>query len=299
MTILNRLIPHRLGEIARATVFPMDQAGSKRRFVLIYIVRLFFLVGRRLWRDKCPRQSAALAFQTLLSIVPLLAVAVAVASTLDLDIYRERMMDYLEAHLLPASASAVGRQVVELAGGVRPKTLGIAGGATLVFLAMTLLFNVERVVNEIFRCQRPRRFWTRGIIALFLLLGAPVAFGLSLYFTRDLLTLPHFLNAGLPLLFTILTLFLSYWLLPHTKISIRHATVAALSAGVFFEGFKVGFAFYAQHLGATLNYVYGTFAILPLFMVWMYMAWLIFLFGAELNAALHEVRRHDRFMNGE
>ena len=61
------------------------------------------------------------------------------------------------------------------------------------------------------------------------------------------------------------------------------------------EMFKIGFAIYARHLGQTLSYVYGTFAILPLFMVWMYMAWLIFLFGAELNAAFHEVKRHDRF----
>ncbi len=295
MHFLSRFIPRRVGDIARATVFPADLVSSKRRFVLIYLVRLFFLVGRRLWRDNCPRQSAALAFQTMLSLVPLIAVAVAVATTLDLDIYRERMMRLLESHLLPESASAVGRHVVQLASGIRPKALGIVGGATLVFLAMTLFFNVEQVINDIFRSAKRRHIWTRAIIAFLLLVGAPGAFGLSLYFTRDMLALPGFLNAALPLLFTILTLFLSYWLLPHTKIRVPHALVSALLAGVIFESFKFGFAFYARHLGVTLPYVYGTFAILPLFMVWIYLAWLIFLFGAELNAALHEVKRHDRF----
>ena len=57
----------------------------------------------------------------------------------------------------------------------------------------------------------------------------------------------------------------------------------------------MGFALYARHLGVTLSYVYGTMAILPLFMIWVYLAWIIFLFGAELNAALHEVKRHDTF----
>ncbi|MCP4600626.1 MAG: YihY family inner membrane protein [Proteobacteria bacterium] len=295
MDFLTRLIPRRLGDIARATVFPVDQVVSKRRFFIIYFVRLFFLVGRRLWRDNCPRQSAALAFQTMLSLVPLLAVAVAVASTFELDIYQERMTSFLEIHLVPESAGEVGRRIVELANGVRSKTFGIAGGATLVFLAMTLLFNVEQSVNYIFRCAKPRRLWTRILAAFMLLIGAPLTFGLSLYFTGDLLTLPHFLNAGLPLFFTFLSLFLCYWLLPHTEIRIRHAFISALATGVIFEAFKIGFAFYAKHLGVTISYVYGTFAILPLFMLWIYVAWLIFLFGAELNAALHEVKRHDRF----
>jgi membrane protein len=66
-------------------------------------------------------------------------------------------------------------------------------------------------------------------------------------------------------------------------------------AGVLLEIFKTAFAFYAKHLGETLSYIYGTFAILPLFMIWLYLAWVIFLFGAELNAALHEVSHYDRF----
>jgi membrane protein len=289
------MFPQRLGDIARATVFPTDLADSKRRFIAIYLLRLFFLVGRRLWSDRCPRQAAALAFQTMLSMVPLLAVAVAVASTLELAPYQQRLTAFLEAHLVPESASAAGHQIIALASGIRPKALGIAGGATLVLLSLTLLLNVEGVMNEIFRCQKSRRILTRTVTALLLLIGSPVTLGLSLYFTGDLLALPGFLNASLPFLFTLTALFLSYWLLPHTGIKIKNALVAAFIAGVLFEGFKVGFAFYARHLGVTLSYVYGTFAILPLFMVWIYVAWLVFLFGAELNAALHEVRRHDRF----
>jgi membrane protein len=93
----------------------------------------------------------------------------------------------------------------------------------------------------------------------------------------------------------VIALFLCYWRLPRTKVLVRHSFVAAFVAGVMFELVKFGFAVYARRAGAVLSPVYGTLVILPLFMVWVYVAWLIFLFGAELSAALHEVRRHDLF----
>ena len=290
-----RSIRKYLSEISRATVFPMDMASSKRRFILIYAVRLLFLVGRRLWKDRCPRKAAALAYQTLLSVVPLLAIILAVASTLELEPYVQKLISSLETVLLPEVAADAGTKVRALVEGLRPKTLSIFGGVSLVMISLTLLFNVEQITNEIFRCARARKLWLRTLSSLLLLTLAPLAFGMSLYYTGRFLYLPRGASAFIPFIFTVLSLFLSYWRLPHRKILIRHSLVSAVVAGAFFEGVKLAFAFYAKHLGVTLSYVYGTMAILPIFMIWIYVAWLIFLFGAELNAALHEVKRHDRF----
>jgi membrane protein len=242
-----------------------------------------------------PRQAAALSFQTLLSLVPLVAIVVAVASTLDLGWIEQRLIAFLETQLVPEAASDVSARVVELAAAVRPRTLGVVGGASLVVLAVTLLFNVEAVINDVFRVRRSRRFWLRALTALVLLAAAPAAIGVSVYFTGQILALPRFAAALVPLLLTILVLFLCYWRLPHTPTGIRHSLVAATVAGVGLELFKYGFALYVRHLATTISAVYGTLAILPLFMVWIYLTWLIFLFGAELSAALHEVRHHDRF----
>ncbi|MFO8070841.1 MAG: YihY/virulence factor BrkB family protein [Polyangia bacterium] len=283
------------GEMARATVFPEGIVSSRRQFVLVFAIRLLFLVGRRLWRDQMPRQAAALAFQTLLSLVPLLAVVLSVASTLELDWLRERMLGYLQAQLLPEAASEVGRYVTDLARGIRPRTLGVIGVATLVAISVTMLFNIEVALNDVFRAARGRRLWLRVTAALVVLIGAPLAFGLSLYFSGKLLVLTGFASAWLPLLLTTAALFLCYWRLPHTPTMIRHSLVAAVVAGVGLELLKYGFALYARHLAVTVSAIYGTLAILPLFMLWIYLAWLLFLFGAELSAALHEVGRHDRF----
>ncbi len=284
-----------ISNIARATVFPRDLVISKRRFVGIYSIRLMFLVGHRLWKDRCMRQAAALAYQTFLSLVPLLAIALAVASTLELEPYMDRVSSALEGILLPAAAADAGQHIRDLVTSIKPKTLTIFGGITLVFLAMTLLFNVEQITNDIFRCSKSRKFWLRILTGLALLIFAPLAVGLSFYFTGKLFFLPHAAAVVLPFIFTVTALFLCYWRLPHRKILIRHSLVSALTAGLIFEAVKMGFALYARHLGVTLSYVYGTMAILPLFMIWVYLAWLIFLFGAELNAALHEVKRHDTF----
>lgn len=286
------------GEIARATIFPVELATTRSRFAMIYGVRLLFLVGRRLWRDRCPTQAAALAYQTFLSLVPMLALVLALGSIFGMERYIDRVIGVLEAQLLPETAADIGGRIRDIAGSVRPGALGIAGGAALAVLAMTLVFNVDQAVNGIFRCSVSPRILTRALTAVVLLPLASAAFGLSLYYTGRLFTLPRFATAFLPLLFTVLALFLCYWRLPRTKVRVRPSLVAALTAGVMFEIVKLGFAVYARNAGAALSPVYGTLVILPLFMVWVYVAWVIFLFGAELGAALHEVHRHDLFDRG-
>jgi membrane protein len=282
------------GEMARATVFPADRVDSRRRFLAIYLLRLFFLVGRRVWKDNCPRQAAALAYQTVLSLVPLLAVTVSFATWLDLVEYQTYLTRFAAQHLMPEAAEALTDYVIEAAGGVKIRALGIMGAVGLVALAMTLLFTIEGVINEIFRCSRKRPIFKRLIVAILLLTLGPLAAGLSIYFTGKFVIIPGLFSTIKPLLSTVLGLFAFYWLLPTTRVQVRHALVAAIVTGILLEALKVGFAFYVTQIGDTLSYLYGAFAILPLAMVWIYFAWLIFLFGAELNAALHEVKQHDR-----
>jgi len=286
-----------INDVARATVFPIDKASSKRLFVLIYLTRLFYLVGQRLWHDNCPRQAAALAYQTMLSIVPLLAVVVSIITSLNLDDYHKIIMEFISAHLMPDSANSISHLIIKLANSVNLKTIGVFGGLVLLILSLVLLFIIENAINEIFRLKKSRPLWERLLIALTLLVLGPLGVGLSLYYTGKLLILPQFISALKPLMFSFIPLFLCYYLIPYTKMQIKLTAVAALSTGIMLEILKIGFAFYVSQLGNTLSYLYGTFALLPLAMVWIYLIWLIFLFGAELNAGLHEVKRYDRFDN--
>ena len=105
--------------------------------------------------------------------------------------------------------------------------------------------------------------------------------------------LPDVLSVLWPLLFTMGALFIGYMLLPRRRVSVRYSLVAAFVAGIGFELLKFGFALYAKHLGVTYTNIYGAFAMIPIFLIWLYTAWLCFLFGAELSAALHEVSNRE------
>lgn len=281
-------------EMARATVFPLDRAASKHRFIVTFAVRVVFLVGRRLWQDNCPRQAGALAFQTMLSLVPLLAVSVSVITWLNLVEYQSQLTELAAAHLMPDAADSLAHYMIEAASVVRIKALGIAGGVGLFSLSIMLLLTIERAVNEIFRCSLSRPLWRRILTSISLLIVGPAAVALSAYFTGIVFILPGFLSALKPLAVSIPALFVCFYVVPNTKIQLKFAFSAALVTAVLLEALKFGFAIYVRYLGASLSYLYGAFAILPLAMLWIYLNWLIFLFGAEFSAALHEVKRHDQ-----
>ncbi|MBN2340223.1 MAG: YihY/virulence factor BrkB family protein [Deltaproteobacteria bacterium] len=283
-------------DVTRATIFPADLANSKREFILIYAVRLFFLVGQRLWHDKCLRQAAALAYQTFLSLVPLMFLGLAATTFFKFDFHIEEVIHFFESYLVPDAAAKVAQYIRDTVASIRPGALGILGGTTFLMVALTLFFTVEQIVNEIFRCKRGRKLYIRALLSIFLIITVPAAFGISLYYSGKLLFfVPDTVQTVLPAVVTITSLFFGYWLLPHRKTQKRHAVTSSIVAGVALELVKWGFALYATYLGDTLSYVYGTMAILPMFLVWIYLTWLIFLFGAELNAALHEVKHYSRF----
>jgi membrane protein len=281
--------------LARATVLPTHEVRGRRELVLVYTLRLGWLVWHRLWHDSCHQKAAALAYQTMLSLVPMLAVVAAIASALRLEQFVGTLTEYFEKNLLPEAASAAGGQVLRLVHAVEPSTLGVVAAIGLAVTAVNLLVNVESAINEVYRCSSSRRLVVRVAVAFLVLALAPPAVGVSLYLTGKLMVFPgaHLLQTLLPLALSFGALFACYRLLPGRPVRLRYALVSAAVAAVLFEAVKFGFALYARHLGQTLSYVYGALAILPLFMVWMYLCWVIFLFGAELGAALHEVRTSD------
>jgi membrane protein len=183
-----------------------------------------------------------------------------------------------------------------LASSINPGTLGILGGLSFAIISLSLMFTVEQIINEIFRCRHNRSVFKRVMISLILIILAPSTLGFSVYYAgRLLFYMPGTWILLLPFLFTAVTLYMGYWLLPHRHIKKRYAFISAIFVAIVMEITKLGFALYAKYIGFTLSYVYGTMAMVPLFMAWIYVAWLMFLFGAELNAALHEVKKYDQF----
>lgn len=258
--------------------------------------RLLPLTIRRARQEKLLQVAGSLSFTTLLSLVPLLAVSLALFTRFPVFARFEAALEqYLLKSLLPEGiARTVLRtlnQFVANAGG-----LTLAGSFFLLAAAVALLLTVENALNQIWGVQRRRPIARRvGLYLLILALGPPLL-GVSLWATSVVLgasmgafdALPpsarFVLNLG-PLMLTWAGLACLYRYVPNTRVRKRDAMVGALLASVAIELGKRGFAAYLLQL-PTYKAVYGAFAAFPMFLLWVYFSWLVTLAAALVAANL-------------
>jgi len=258
------------------------------------LLGFFLALAQRLREDRGFETAGSLTFTTLLALVPLIAVALALATPFPAF---ERAMDTLgrfaSAQLLPAGSARVTRQIAAFA--EKADELTSVGLAFLVVTAVMLMHTAEEALNRIFRVRRRRHLARRLFVYAAVLTLGPALIGASLYLTSTLvvnslgfLDLDEYRRTVVSLLafvFTCAALTLVYTVVPYRHVALRHAAVGGLVAGVVFELAKRGFGIYVAHF-PTYTMLYGAFAIIPLFLLWLYVSWVVVLFGATLTASL-------------
>jgi membrane protein len=173
----------------------------------------------------------------------------------------------------------------------------------LVFVAVTallLMFTIDRAFNDIWRVSRPRPLLQRILVYWTALTMGPLFVGASLSLTSYLISLSLgmiddppglglLLLRGASLGLTSVALALLYHVVPHRSILKRDALLGGVCAGVCLEAMKQGLSFYIAHF-PSYQLVYGAFAAVPIFLLWIYLLWLIVIAGAVLVAVLPEWR---------
>ncbi len=254
---------------------------------------------QRFLADHAPNKAAALTYTTLFAVVPMMTVTFAMLSTIPaFEGMGERIQVFVFRHFVPSTGEAVEAYLRNFT--VQARHLTWLGVAFLAVTAFTMLVTIERAFNEIWRVRQPRRgvvrfllYW--AILSLGpLLLGA--GFAVSTYITSlSMLSGPHALpGAGvllrfMPLLFSVAAFTLLYAAVPNARVPIRHALVGGLFTALLFEAAKSMFGMYVR-LFPGYQLIYGAFATVPLFLLWVYLSWLIVLFGAELVCSLSSTR---------
>lgn len=257
------------------------------------------LVGRMVRRGREERLAQAtggLAFTTVVSLVPLLAVSFALFARVPaLHPTGEAIRESLVRGLLPADITrTVLKYLAQFAGNASGLTL--LGFGALLVSALALLMTVENTLNRIWQVKKPRALPRRLALYLGMLLVGPVAVGSSLWATSHLLASsaallqaqPAWLLQALgaaPVALSAAGFACLFRFVPHTAVRWRHALVGGLLAGIAFEFGKRGFAIYLAHMPAYRT-VYGAFAPLVVFLVWVYYSWLITLLAALVAASL-------------
>ncbi len=253
---------------------------------------------RRWSRDRCPQIAGSLAFTTLLALVPTFAIAVAVLSRTPL--FGEIMVQLKVFLLLNLAPEIAGKIITVYMGEFahNARRLTLLGLGILFVTAMALMLTIDRSLNTIWRSHRKRPFLVSVLAYVLLLSVGPALIGLSVSITTYLMSLPErwaqmpspaqpILLQAIPTAVSTVTFFLIYRLVPHRKVPWKHALAGGFVAAVLFELAKEGFAMYVSY-APMYSVVYGTFAAFPFFLLWIYLSWLIVLFGAELAAALGE-----------
>jgi membrane protein len=256
----------------------------------------FRYVLRRWSEDRCPQIAGSLTYTTLLALVPVFAIAVALLSS---SPFFERVMTqfkiFLLLNLLPEIAGTIITVYLEqfAQNAARLTTVGVAA---LFVTAIALMFTIDKSLNAIWRVGHSRPYWVSALGYTLLLAAGPVLIGVSMSVTTYLVTLSlrvasvpteagSILIRGIPASMSATAFLLLYKIVPHRSVPWRHAIVGALVAAVLFETAKELFAAYVRYV-PTYNVIYGTFALVPIFLIWVYVSWLVVLFGAELTASL-------------
>ena len=252
---------------------------------------------RRLTGVGLSNTAASLAFTTLLGLVPLFTVAFAYVSRFPLfDRFEQALETLLLRFFLPGSGIAVHHYLDEFVA----KSADLRG-ISIVFVVITAVLLVAQVdieINTIWGARAPRSLGRRIFIYGLGFTAGPVLIGAAVYFAHwmieqsiaatslgdeavTLLRQPVALavDAGA---FTLL-----YAFVPARRVPFRLALVGGVLASLAFEGAKLGFTFYFAHV-QTYQLIYGAFAALPLFLLWLYLSWAIVLVGAAITATLAE-----------
>ncbi len=251
----------------------------------------------RFRRDQCSQVASSLTFTTLLALVPLITIVLSFVGMFPaLAGLIGKLREFILANLLPqSSAKLIGVYMQQFSDNASKLTF--LGGFFLALTAIMLLVTIDRTFNRIWRVSRPRPLLRRVAGYLSVLLIWPVFIGVSLTVTsyligfsldaaRGLPTVKYFLLGFLPWFLTTVAFAWLYFKIPNRVVRLSHALIGGCIAALLFELMKRGFAAYVTNF-PTYKLIYGAFASLPVFLLWLYLSWLVILLGAEIAASLH------------
>jgi membrane protein len=251
---------------------------------------------RRFREERALQTAGSLTFTTLLSLAPLLALALAVATafpafekaiaTLQAFVLQNALPDTPGVQRFMEQISSFSRNVGRLTA---------IGLGFFTVTAVMLMLTIDNTLNRIFRVQRGRTLLQNVLMYWAVLTLGPLLIGGSLSITSYLvgaslgvLDLDGALNPllrALPFVLTCAALILLYGVVPARRVEWKHAVIGGILAGIGFELAKRGFALYLSRV-PTFRLVYGAFATLPVFLLWLYLSWVVVLCGAIFTALL-------------
>jgi membrane protein len=272
------------------------------KIIFFRLCKIIYIIGHSPFIKDIINHGMALSFQVVFSLIPLLALVFSVAKGFGIADKVEPLL--LEHTVGGEIAGNLIPKIVEYVNNTNVAALGYTGLAFIIYVAISMISQIESSFNQICSVNRPRTIFRKFSDYLSVLLLAPVLLFLSLglstslsshVFIHKLLEIGLLAGAmklfifSLPWLTSILILTGLYLFIPNTKIRFFPALTAGFFAGIAWQLSQIIFIHFQVGV-ARYNAIYGTFASVPILMFWIYVSWIIVLSGALICAACQDVR---------
>lgn len=268
-------------------------------------VRVVLLAYRLYFEKSCQKSAGALTYMTLFAIVPLLTVSYSMFSIIPaFESAGAQFQALIFSQLLPGNEQIIAQYLSDFSEQARKLT--VVGVLFLMASAYFMLKNIEENFNAIWNVERERKGVSNFLLYWAILSLGPLLLGLAVFMQTYLIALRAFVGdyegwgfvdyvfEWVPWLLTAAAFTLLFVAVPNCKVRFKHALIGGISTLVVFELIKFGFGLMAAH--SDLNLIYGAFAVVPLFLLWINLSWMVILGGAVLvrSISLIQVDMKDR-----
>jgi membrane protein len=288
-------------------LWTVSPAGKLPRF-LVHLARMLVLVFEGSVRSDVFLLSAGLTYQVIFSLIPLLAVILSFFKAFG---GMSGLGDQVRAFIIKQfSAGDLGdslkNYIDQFVDQTNEATLGVVGFIVLIVTSFSLLTSMEKSFNKVWAVHTVRPILRRFTIYWAILTVAPIFLALSLTATSFLQSqflfvwlsekIPFFNSLVLtlaPFLFTWIVFTILYVMMPNTHVEFGAALIGAVVAGTLWELAKSGYVWYNTQFISAYK-IYGSLGAIPVFLLWVYISWVIVLFGAEISYGFQHVKTYRR-----
>ncbi len=240
--------------------------------------------------------ASSLSFHTILALIPIMILSFFVFSQLPVfDSSIANVKAFIFSSIMPVRHEMISEYIDKFM--QNTEQLGYIGIVFVLYVSLMFFDDFEYVVNKIFKIH-PRGFWHSISIYLFFTLMMPLGLGVSLFLSIQANILLHSYHYTSSINFLALSSYLIAWFLflilyliaPNTKVKFRNAFIASFTASLVWFSSKSLFFYYVTY-NKTYTSIYGSFSTIMFFAIWIYLSWMIFLYGVKLTYLLNNQKK--------
>ena len=230
--------------------------------------------------------SASLSFHTLLSLIPMLLISFYIFTRFHIfEKYMQKAKDFIFSFIIPTNKELIANNIEQFM--TNTSHLGLIGFIFVIYVSVMFFDDFEYVVNKIFHAK-PRSFFHSILLYFTISLLVPMMFGLSIFLSIKAKIFVSFNSSFISYIMIWGMFFLLYQVAANVKVSPKAALISSFITSIVWNLSKYLFVLYITY-NKTYSTIYGSFSVVMFFLIWLYISWIIFLYGVKFCYILNQI----------